>query len=317
MCSATSIALLCIFTVSSAAASQQFSRNVDAQYARLDYQFVDVEGTPQPLQVRLNRNSLMRTPTVFRPLSQHRLQREIVRHQQQFAREQGWLTAQVSVRHGELEYHFLGRGDHRAALRTWKNAEHDAYLRVLEQHYYQHLRMPGGQSGYAPDHPRIARESVESVAPLAAKLKAISRTHYDQPSPRQTLAFVAHFIQQIPYSELDDRFTSPGAGFLTPGRVLFENRGDCDSKVTLLAALMLQLHPELEQRIVYVPGHALFALELDPEDDDIYLNDRVDDDTMTFVVVDPTGPAQLGVGEAASRDQSHLRSGAVTMLPVH
>ena len=47
------------------------------------------------------------------------------------------------------------------------------------------------------------------------------------------------FIQAIPYQLLDSQSGRSGKGFLSPRQVLEQNRGDCDSKVTLMAAMLV------------------------------------------------------------------------------
>lgn len=306
------IFLTVLFATLPSAYGYNFERQIDGDQVLLRYQFTDIEGTHQQFQLTLSRDAILTTPTQFRPLSTQRLQRAVLQRQRQYAQQQGWRNAQVSLRNGELTYSFVGPGDHQQHVRQWRAQEPEAFASVLEAHYYQSLRQHSGRRGYAPDHPRLALESRDLLSPLASQFEQLLQAQYGEYTPRQALAYLSHFIQQIPYADLHDRFSSPGAGFLAPARLLFENKGDCDSKVTLLATLMAEMFAELERRIVYLPGHAVFALELEPEDDDIYLRDH----DLKFVIADPTGPAALRVGKAARRYQSHLVSGAVNMLAI-
>lgn len=292
----------------------QVSRDIQGDNVTLSYRFEDLERTPQTLAVSLPRQELVRTPVVFRPLSAQRLLREVASLQRTYANEQGWRDAKLTLANNQLTYELL-RGDaaNRAErMRDWQRAEADAYTTVFQRHYYRHLRLHSGRRGYAPDHSRIASESQALLRPLSDTFAQILEDTYGNYSPRDALAYLTHFIQQIPYDDFNDRLASPGAGYVTPGRLLYENRGDCDSKVTLLAALMANLFPDIERRIVYLPGHAMFALDIEPEESDIFVRDG----EMEFVIADPTGPAQLKVGEAGRTYQSHLRSGALTLLPI-
>lgn len=308
--------LLCLGYVSPALAqppNTQFSmdRQIDAGEVTLNYSFNDLDDISHQLSVAFPHAELIQQPILFRPLSQARLLREIADLQRQFANQQGWRDAQIDIRHNGLNYQFhQGSLDERQRrTQVWQNNYQQAYQQVIHRNYYQSLEQHAGRSGYAPDHVRIAQESVTMLAPLSEALKLRLQQQSEEHSPREALAFVVHFIQQIPYNDFTDRLQSPGAGFIPPGRLLYENKGDCDSKVTLLAALMKNLYPDVESRIVYLPGHAVFAFELEPESQDIYLHDN----GATFVIADPTGPALLAVGEASNQYQSHLRSGAVTM----
>lgn len=313
-----SLAVTFSLTSSTAFAQQmpelQLQRQVDNEQTLFNYQFRDLEGQSQRLQFRIPQQALLRTPIVFRPLSQSRLLREMAVAQRAYANQQGWRDARLTIRNGELKYELM-QGDlasRNTRLRQWQQAEQEAYAAVLRRNYYQQLRQHSGRQGYTPDHPRIAAESGALLTPLSDALTAILTDTYGNYSPRQALAYVTQFIQQIPYDDFTDRLASPGAGFIAPGRLLYENRGDCDSKVTLLATLMANLFPDIERRIVYLPGHAMFALNIEAAADDIFVRDS----ELEFVIADPTGPAQLAVGEAARAYQSQLRSGAVTVLGI-
>lgn len=289
-------------------------RQVDSERVDFSYRFQDIDGESQRLRFSISQQELLRRPVVFRPLSESRLLREMAVLQRDYAQRQGWHDSRLRARNGQLSYELL-RGDaedRRKRLREWQNAEQDAYATVLQHNYYRQLRQHSGRQGYTPDHPRIAAESGALLAPLSGAFRQALIDKYGDYTPRQALAYMTRFVQQIPYDDFTDRLASPGAGFITPGRLLYENRGDCDSKVTLLATLMANLFPDIERRIVYLPGHAMFALNIEPTSGDIFVRDE----QREFVIADPTGPAELAVGEAGRAYQSHLRSGAITLLAI-
>jgi len=74
-----------------------------------------------------------------------------------------------------------------------------------------------------------------------------------------------------------------------------QNRGDCDSKVALLATLFQYLHPEIAQRLIFVPNHALLAVALPAQPGD----EQLTIEGQGYLLLEPTGPAELPLGQIA------------------
>ena len=102
------------------------------------------------------------------------------------------------------------------------------------------LSAPDGAAAIKQDHVRIALESRSELAPLAEQLKQQGSTETE--ARQKTVAHMLDFVQSIPIS---CSTASRGAreGLLSPRQVLEQNQGDCDSKVTLMAAMLAQLFP--------------------------------------------------------------------------
>ena len=84
----------------------------------------------------------------------------------------------------------------------------------------------------------------------------------EQTPPRDLFNYLLAFVQAIPYQQLQSEDGRRGSGFLLPQQVLSNNRGDCDSKVTLLASLWRYLQPEIPLVLLFVPDHALLGVAL-------------------------------------------------------
>jgi len=112
-------------------------------------------------------------------------------------------------------------------------------------------------------------------------------------------------VQSIPYAKLESRLTSSGAGFSPPLDLLYRNKGDCDSKVTLTAAILRALMPRINLTIIYIDNHALLGIDILPEGDEVTI---VKDD-ITYVVAEPTGPAILALGQVASFSKQAVLAG--------
>jgi hypothetical protein len=180
-------------------------------------------------------------------------------------------------------------------LRTARNQAMDDYV---TSKFYSKI----DDTHIMPDHKRIAQRYVGAMAPLAAALKNSFAGSNDQ---RDLINYTMHFWQSIPYDELENRYTSNGAGFETPYGILADNKGDCDSKAVALAATLRSLYPSLRLTMVYVPDHAFIGIALPqgPHDYALRLGDG------TFVLADPTGPAFMNMGQVADHALQALNSG--------
>lgn len=179
----------------------------------------------------------------------------------------------------------------------------EARQRYLSSIYHTEQRLQPGRQVIMVDHPRIVQESLQDLLPVASALQQ----KFPYTTSRELSQFLLDWLQRIPYQRQDDRSQSSGSGYLPPLQVIQQHRGDCDSKVVLMAALLRLLLPDLELAIVYLPEHAVLAIAMSatPEDQQVQLQGR------RFVLADPTGPALLSVGQVAARYQLYLQPGTV------
>jgi hypothetical protein len=172
------------------------------------------------------------------------------------------------------------KGSSRAAMRKLLDRAADvrdaAYADALTAHGMLQLRR-----GLTADHARMAREHAAALRPLARALADGTR------DARSFAARALAFAQNVPYK------AGGNEGVRTPIGVLVKNRGDCDSKTTLFLSLLRAAHPDVPAAIVYVRGHALAAIGLDPRKGDATL--KVDG--RTWVLAEPVGPRLMDVGE--------------------
>ncbi|MDP2305155.1 MAG: hypothetical protein Q8P18_03930 [Pseudomonadota bacterium] len=148
------------------------------------------------------------------------------------------------------------------------------------------FRVGPGQVQY--DHARIAAESAALVRPLAQALGAVPST----PAEARVYAERAlAFVQGLPY----ERVTR--ATFAPPLALLREERGDCDEKATLYAALLRAAMPGLPVAVVTLDQHAIVVLGLPPRGADR----AVTVDGATWIVAEPAGPALHPLGVLAPK----------------
>lgn len=171
----------------------------------------------------------------------------------------------------------------------------------LQQQYYYVLDLPWNTQAIIPDHRRIMQDSLQDLLPVATawhgKLANVPT--------REALATLSSWLQQIPYQDLSDRQRSSGASFSPPLKLLQENRGDCDSKAVLLAALIRMLLPDVKLAMVYLPQHAILAVQLPVTADDMTVSIEGKD----YLLVDATGPAQLTPGQINPEYQIYTGNG--------
>lgn len=132
-----------------------------------------------------------------------------------------------------------------------------------------------GQKGVAKiNYPKIIGEEQAALSVVAQSLEAISSGK----DPRSLVNCALNFVQSIPYSTI---FAS-GADFQTPIGVLVENKGDCDSKSALLAALLA--HWEIPWMLVGVSHHMVVGAFIPPEAGD----HTIIQDGRPFVILETT-----------------------------
>ncbi len=179
----------------------------------------------------------------------------------------------------------------------------------LAEKYYHQFITYDQIIGIKPDHARIANESVADFkAHKSMILKKASIKNI-----RKVSDYVLAFIQSIPYSTLESRITSSGAGFSPPLKLLWENQGDCDSKVTLTASLLRTLMPRIKMALIFIDNHALIGIDVAPNGDEM----TIVHDGITYVLAEPTGPASLPLGEISEQSELAINNGHYSVEPFH
>lgn len=274
---------------------------------QLNVGWQDKDGKAQQLTYRLEAGKL--PPLIaYRPA---RMQEDVL----QSLLQQGMAefpTVQFSLSRPQMELKIKGRQPEQVnKAMGWLTQQRDKLeAEWLKQHYFQPFTAPDGAAAIKQDHVRIALESRSELAPLAEQLKQQGSTETE--ARQKTVAHMLDFVQSIPYQLLDSQSGRQGKGFLSPRQVLEQNQGDCDSKVTLMAAMLAQLFPELKQAMVFVPGHALLGVALPAKPGEATLNREGE----TYLLMEPTGPAQLAMGQLAPTSKTLIDSKQLSVQPV-
>ena len=158
------------------------------------------------------------------------------------------------------------------------------------------------------DYTKIVVQYIDDVGPVAAALGAGKVDASDPASVRAYLSRALSFVQNIPYEER----ASGDAGFRRPLSLLARNKGDCDGKSALFLALARAALPDLKAGIVLIPGHAFVAVAIPAEKGDFTFKE----DGVTYVAMEPVGPAVTAIGKVGSKSGSKVRIGASDFYPL-
>lgn len=211
-------------------------------------------------------------------------------------------------RHDSLEFTLTGKNQKQLDELTLELQETQdvAFDNYLSERYFQRYTTPLLRNAIKPDHIRYIEESTLALIPLAQSLYDIVS---EQSNARSYLNLLLSWAQSIPYDELTNRISSNGSGFSPPLAVLDQNLGDCDSKSVLTAALVRAFLPNNGMRLVLLRDHALLAIAMTPLTKDTTMIIE----GMPFILLDPTGPALMKLGEVSPSTKQAIASKQYTL----
>lgn len=295
---------LASLVVVSAAWAGQFNFTDHDGQRQFDYRWQDRQGQEQQLQFSLPLTELVNRHRRFHPLKTALLDQHI---------KQAWYAVMsgYSAKEAKFTIHKTSAGlsyqlQTQSAKLTEKisNELEQAKNRELDEQlaqiYYVKVQNQNNEWLIKPDHARFVDEVQGLLVPIAQAL----HDKFDLNDIRTVVNFILGWLQTIPYDTLESR--EDGRGFNPPFILLREHRGDCDSKATLLAALLRQIYPKLSIRLIFTEHHAMVGLQLTTSADDQYAIVE----GARYIIADPTGPALLAFGEASSDSQRDLANNA-------
>lgn len=180
-----------------------------------------------------------------------------------------------------------------------RDVQQAAYDNYLNQHYFTRFTTMFNQQAIKPDHLRYIAESVKPMVPASQAFYEKVKEYSDS---RAYFALLLSWLQSIPYDTLEDRVASNGSGFAPPIGLLMQNLGDCDSKAVLASSMVRAFLPSTKMIMVLLPNHALLGIALTPSDEDY----TIEHDGQTYVLYDPTGPAQLPFGQVSEDTERYI-----------
>jgi len=176
------------------------------------------------------------------------------------------------------------------AIRELQGISETSTQEFYERYYLVNFTDHLNRNFVQNDYVKYANESAEGLQPIVEAIKALQRNSTDK---REFTALAMTWLQSIPYNDLLSRSDSNGAGFFAPIDLLRRNKGDCDSKSTLLATLLKAYDPTLAVYMVLLPQHALLAVDIPAQNNEQTLLVNGKD----MLLIEPTGPAYFAKGK--------------------
>jgi hypothetical protein len=305
---------LCSFSTDIFASGQEkFEKTYSTNDIKLSYQWRDHFDTSRSISFTLPRGEVQDQYRSVKKYMPEIVQRYVYIELMKKAQKIDPREASVRIKRVGKDLNIIVSSQSPEMLDKWQavmlSNREDAYSQYLEENYYTRYQNHLGQTGIKPDHLRYLSESRELLVPVAQAFFEELGTGGDT---RDYVGLLLSWIQNIPYNELEDRLVSNGAGYSSPVEVLTTNLGDCDSKTTLTAALMRALFPNLKMAILYLPNHALLAANIANKETDEY----IEIDGYKYVLIEPTGPALLMVGNIDNKSSVDIASGMYSLEKV-
>ena len=254
----------------------------------------EIDGKRTEFSFALSNQDLQAMPSSSAVFSNQIMQREMQVALIKYAQSLDPKVARVEIkkRSQGLEYGVKSRSPEQAQsiMQTLKAKSAEAKKAYLKKHFYTEYVSPTRVSAIKQDHVRYARLSADALTSVVTAIKAQQVNANDA---REFVQFALNWIQSIPYDTLENRMSSNGSGFVSPKDLLLQNQGDCDSKATLLAALLLNYNQNIKQKLVLLPKHALLAVALPKRPNE----EGLKFDGIEYVFLEAAGPALFDIGE--------------------
>jgi hypothetical protein len=304
------IAHLFVFSSSIDAKQTAFNKQENGDSVQIDYQWVDQLGRNHEMSLSFPKKSLNQSFNNNKNYSPKVAQRYVFLALQKAAMKINPKEARVRLNMvgQDIKIQVNSRSD--SYLRKWQSQmateQESAFDDYLSQNYYTRFEALYGQKAVKPDHIRFANESVDVLKPVAQALYELIPA---DSSSREYINLVLSWVQSIPYNTLENRLTSNGSGYSPPLKVISDNRGDCDSKSVLTAALLKALVPGIDLNMVFLNNHALLAANLPHRDHE----QKIVIGSSEFLLLEPTGPALLLAGQVGRQSENAIAGGQYTL----
>lgn len=310
---------VCGLIQSGTAAAQQvsFKKNTLEKKLQFSYQWQNASGNERDLQFSVDKSKFLASLKRFRNYDRKRANRELTHQLNRYLTQQRWrgVAVQLSPRQQSISINSRSAANRQQRLifqeqtKKLRSYYQQQWFEYLQANHYRLLQLPFDAQGVIPDAASIAQLQRSLVSNLVQQLGEILKNN----SRRNYTNLVGQFIQSIPYNALEDGIDNRGDGFLPPNQLLFYNQGDCDSKAALMATILRAIMPQQEMAILYLPGHALFAVEMTSSDNDV----TVTLNGTRMVLMEVAGPAMMAAGEVAPSSEFYVNSGQFTAITIN
>jgi hypothetical protein len=310
----TVILCLSLLLASSIEAKQvSFAKQLRDDNYIFKYKWLDHDDQLQSMNFALTKSALFERFRMLRAYQSEFAQKTIMRTVRKQLRQQPLKGAQAFFlqQDGKMVVQVKGQDDKNVALahQKVKKIEQEALSKYLKKNYYQFFNTHEQQSGVKVNHTSVANDSVADFKIL----KPIILEKVSIKNIRKVTNYVLSFVQSIPYSTLESRITSSGAGFNPPAKLLWENHGDCDSKMTLTATILRALMPRIDMAMIYIDKHAFIGIAIPANPGEM----TIEHEDVDYLLAEPTGPALYKLGQLAPESELAINQGAYVAEAFH
>ena len=294
------ILLLALLLITSVQAKQtSFEKKMHDDSYSFSYQWLDHDKAHQTINFNLSKPALFERFRMLKPYQGEFAQKTVLRSIKKRLKHQPLKEARIVFKQhqGKTVIQVEGEDDEKVAdaYKKIKIIEQEATEEYFKKNYYQRFTTHEQQTGIKVDHVNIATDSVadfKALKPIILEIVSIEGV-------RKATNFVLSFIQSIPYSTLESRVTSSGAGFNPQAKLLWENQGDCDSKMTLTATILRALMPRIEMAMIYIDEHAFIGIAIPAKAGEMSIKYQ----GVNYLLAEPTGPALYKLGTLAPESE--------------
>lgn len=309
--SALSLALLLIAPVH--AKQLSFTKKVQENSYLFNYQWLDHDKVRQSINFSLTKSALFERFRMLKPYQSEFAQKTILRTVKKQLRQQPLIGARAVFKQqeGKTVIQVQGQDEDKVsvAYQELKKIEQEVTKEYFNKNYYQRFTTHDQQVGIKVNHVDISQDSVadfKALKPIILDIVSIENV-------RKVTNFVLSFVQSIPYSTLESRVTSSGAGFNPPAKLLWENQGDCDSKMALTATILRALMPRINMAMLYIDGHAFIGIAIPAASDEV----SIEYQGVNYLLAEPTGPALYKLGSLAPESELAIDQGRYVVEEFH
>ena len=305
------MALLLVTTVQ--AKQLSFSKQEQENNYTFSYQWLDHDNISQTISFNLTKSALFERFRMLKPYQGKFAQKTILRTIKKQLRQQPLTGTHVVFKQqqGKTAIEVQGQDDAKvaAAYQQIKKIEQEVTLEYFKKNYYQRFTTHDEQVGIKVDHVNIAQKSVldfKGLKPIILEKVSIEDI-------RKVTNYVLSFVQNIPYSTLESRLTSSGAGFNPPAKLLWENQGDCDSKMALTATILRALMPRIDMAMIYIDQHAFIGIAVPSKANEVSIEYK----KISYLLAEPTGPALYKLGSLSPESELAIDQGRYVVEEFH
>jgi len=303
-----------MFFITSLSAKQlDFTKQAQDGLYQFTYQWLDQQNQIQNISFSLSKAALFNRFRMLKTYKSEFAQKSILRAIKKQLQQNPIKDVQVVFQQRDgnmsLQIKSLDGINANQAYQKVKALEQQETDKYFKNNFYHPFVDHEGQAGIKVNHIDVANNSVADFKPL----KSIILQKVSIKNVRQVTNYVLGFVQSIPYSTLKSRLNSSGIGFNPPAKLIWENQGDCDSKMTLTATLLRALMPRIDMAMIYIDQHAFIGIAIPAAAGEITVRHQ----GVTYVLAEPTGPALYPLGTLAPGSELAINQGRYVVQAYH